>query len=210
MAQWENINSEGLDRWGHFTSSKRSMELHEPIYLNLWTAQILPSDLPNGMLDQYNMDDVNIVLEGLRSVGGLDTQPGVGTVGPQKYKWAERGYAGSNPSKTHLDLTMNFELNVKRNDDGTNDNYTYKFLRRWSDLTYDPLTGKMNIKRNYAAKAMTILLHDKEGKPIHQWICYNIFPTSAIQAPQLTYDNGNIWQNFPMTFWCDYFDEAIL
>lgn len=209
MAQWENINSEGLNRWGHFTSSKRSMDLHEPIYLNLWTAQILPSDLPNGMINQYGIDDVNIVLEGLRSVGGLDTQPGVGQV-LQKYKWAERGYAGGQPNKTHLDLTMSFELNVKRNDDGTNDNYTYKFLRRWSDLTYDPLTGKMNIKRNYTAKAMTILLHDKEGKPIHQWICYNLFPTSAIPNPPLSYDNGNIWQNFQMTFWCDYFDEAIL
>lgn len=204
------IDSEGLNRWGHFTSSKRSMELHEPIYLNLFTAQILPSDLPNGMLPYgYGDADVNIVLEGLRQIQGLDTQPGVGNV-PQKYKWAERGYAGSNPSKTHLELQMTFELNVKRNDDNTNDNYTYKFLRRWSDLTYDPLTGKMNIKKNYAARAMTILLHDKEGLPIHQWICYNIFPTSAVPNPTLSYDNGNIWNGFNMTFWCDYFDEAIL
>ena len=83
MAQWENINSEGLDRWGHFTSSKRSMELHEPIYTNLWTAQILPSDLPNGMLAfGYGADDVKIVLEGLRSIGGLQTQRGTSPAEP--------------------------------------------------------------------------------------------------------------------------------
>ena len=210
MAQWENINSEGLDRWGHFTSSKRSMELHEPIYTNLWTAQILPSDLPNGMLEYgYGDDDVKIVLEGLRQVTGLDTQRGVASVN-QKYKQAERGFAGSAPSQTHLELQMTFELNIKRNDDGTNDNYTYKFLRRWSDLTYDPLTGRMHIKKNYAAKAITIMLHDKEGKPIHQWICYNLFPTSAVPSPQLNYDNSAIWNGFNMTFWCDYYDEAIL
>lgn len=210
MAQWENINSEGLDRWGHFTSSKRSMELHEPIYTNLWTAQILPSDLPNGMLEYgYGNDDVKIVLEGLRSVGGLQTQRGTTPV-TQKYKHAERGFAGSAPSQTHLELAMNFELNIKRNDDGTNDNYTYKFLRRWSDLTFDPLTGRMHIKKNYAAKAITIMLHDKEGKPIHQWICYNLFPTSALPEPPLNYDNSAIWQNFSVTFWCDYYDEAIL
>ena len=223
MAQWYPADiggSQGLNRWGHFTSSKRSMELHEPIYLNLWTAQIDASDLPNGMINvngnttsmnaAYDNDKINIVLEGLRSVSGLDTQPGVGQVS-QKYKWAERGYAGGQPNKTHLDLVMNFELNINRDDTtGTNDNYTYKFLRRWSDLTYDPLTGKMNIKKNYVARAMTILLHDKDGIPIHPWICYNFFPTSAVPAPPLSYDNGNIWQNFQMTFWCDYFDEAIL
>ena len=208
MAQLNN--SEGLNRWGHFTSSKRSMDMDEPIYLNLWTAQLISSDLPLGMLDQgYNQDDVNIVLEGLRSVGGLDTQPGVGQTS-QKYKHAERGFAQSAPSKTHLDLTLTFELNVKRHDDGTNDNYTYKFLRRWSDLCYDPLTGKMNIKKNYVAKAMTFLLHDREGKPIHQWICYNIFPTSAVPNPPLSYDGGDIWKGFQMTFWADTFDEAIL
>ena len=211
MAQWENINSEGLDRWGHFTSSKRSMELHEPIYTNLWTAQILPSDLPNGMLAfGYGADDVKIVLEGLRSVGGLQTQRGTSPA-IQKYKHVERGYAGSAPSQTHLELTMNFELNVKRHiKEQTNDNYTYKFLRRWSDLTFDPLTGRMHIKKNYAAKAITIMLHDKEGKPIHQWICYNLFPTSALPEPPLSYDNSAIWQSFSVTFWCDYYDEAIL
>lgn len=202
--------SEGLNRWGHFTSSKRSMDMDEPIYLNLWTAQLIASDLPAGMIQQgYNQDDVNIVLEGLRSVNGLDTQPGVGTA-VQKYKHAERGFAGGAPGKTHLELQMQFELNVKRNADGTNDNYTYKFLRRWSDLTYDPLTGKMSIKQNYTAKAMTILLHDKEGKPIHQWICYNLFPMSPIPNPQLSYDNGNIWQGFSFQLWADTFDEAIL
>jgi hypothetical protein len=44
------LKSEGLNRWGHFTSSKRSMDLDEPIYLNLFTAQILASDLPDGMI----------------------------------------------------------------------------------------------------------------------------------------------------------------
>ena len=206
-----DYTSHGLNMWGHFTSSKRSMDMDEPIYLNLWTAQIIPSDLPVGMQEfGYGDDDVNIVLEGLRSVSGLDTQRGLGSAAVQKYKYAERGFTGGAPAQTHLDLQMSFDLNVKRNADGTNDNYTYKFLRRWADVCYDPLTGRMNIKKNYAAKAMTIMLHDKEGKPIHQWICYNIFPTSQIQSPQLSYDNGNIWQNFQMTFWCDYFDEAIL
>ena len=64
--------------------------------------------------------------------------------------------------------------------------------------------------QTYAAKKMTIMLHDREGLPIHQWICYNLFPTSALPEPPLSYDNSAIWQSFSVTFWCDYYDEAIL
>lgn len=200
------MNSDGLMRYGHFTSSKRSMDLDEPIYLNLFTVSIQASDLPAGL--GATQDDVNIILEGVRSVSGLDTQPGLGTAS-QKYKWAERGFTGGAPSKTHLDLQFTFELNLRRDGD-TDDNYTYKFLRRWADLCYDPLTGRMSIKKNYAAKRAVITMQDKEGVPFHQWTVYNIFPTSAVPAPALSYDSNSIWTGFNMTFWADYFDESIL
>lgn len=206
---FQGVNSAGLNRWGHFSSSKRSAELHEPIYLNLWTAELTADNLPEGMLGMYNQEDINVVFEGLRSIGGLETQPGMGGADQQQYKYADRGYAKSKPVKTHLELDLTFDLNVRRNGN-INDNYTYKFLRRWVDLTYDPLTGKMGIKKTYAAKAMTILLHDKEGLPIHQWICYNLFPMGPIQAPQLSYDNGEIWKGFQIKLWADTFDEAVL
>lgn len=204
----QRINSDGLMRYGHFSSSKRSVELDEPLYLNLYTISINAADLPNGLI--ADQQEVNVVLEGVRSISGFETQPGLGSPAVQKYKFAERGYTGGQPGKTHLELTVNFELNLRREDDGTDNNYTYKFLRRWADLCYDPQTGRMSIKKNYACRAWTITMQDKEGVPYHQWTCYNIFPTSGIQAPQLSYDNGNIWQNFPMTFWCDTFDETVL
>ena len=200
-----DMKSYGLMKPGHFTSSKRAMDLHEPIYLNLFTVSIDPADLPAGL--GMNEESTNLILEGVRSVSGLDTQPGVGSV-QQKYKFSERGYAGGQPSKTHIDLTLNFELNL-RTDGEYDDNYTYKFLRGWSDLIYDPLTGRMTTKKNYICRQMTITMQDKDGRPFHQWQCYNLFPTSAVPNPQLSYDNGSIWQGFSMTFWCDYFDEAI-
>lgn len=201
------LTSNGLMNYGHFTSSKRAMDLDEPIYLNLWTAYIAAEDLPEGL--NADQDTINIILEGLRSVGGLETQPGLGSPQVQKYKHVERGYAGSMPSKTHVDLNMNFELNLRREADGTDNNYTYKFLRRWSDLIYDPQTGRMSIKKNYICKAMTITMQDKEGVGFHQWTLHNVFPTSAIPVPSLTYDSGSIWNNFSMTFWADWFDESI-
>lgn len=71
----QSTNSGGLMRPGHFTSSKRAMELHEPIYLNLFTITIAKENLPTGLVT--NDDETNIILEGVRSISGLDTQPGM-------------------------------------------------------------------------------------------------------------------------------------
>lgn len=202
-----DTTSAGLMRYGHFTSSKRAMDLDEPIYLNLWTLTINAEDMPSGM--NVSKDDVNIILEGLRSVTGLDTTPGVGTAGPQKYKWAERGFAGSSPAKTHLDLQLTFDMNIRRNGD-VNDNYSYKFFRKWSDLIYDPLTGKQSIKKNYICKQMTLTLMDKENVGIQQWQIKNVFPSGALpNVGTLSYDNGNIWSGFTISLWADTFDEVI-
>ena len=198
--------SNGLMRYGHFTSSKRSMDLDEPIYLNLWTASINPSDLPEGL--NATADDTNIILEGLKNVNGLDITPGVGSPKVQNYKESERGFAGAKPSKTHLELQMQFEMNIRREGD-QNNNYTYKFFRKWFDLIYDPLTGKRTIKQHYICKSMLITLTDKENVPIHQWLIHNIFPMNGLPGyGQLDYGNDNIVQNYSLTFWADTFDDV--
>jgi hypothetical protein len=117
-------------------------------------------------------------------------------------------FSGAKPGQTHLELTINFELNM-RPGTTTNDNYTYKFLRKWSDLVYDPLTGRMGIKQEYAAASMTVTMQDKRGIPFWQWICYNVFPTSPLPAPELNYDSDSLMQA-SVTYACDYFDETIL
>lgn len=201
-----NKTSQGLMNYGHFTSSKRSMDLDEPIYLNLFTVAIEASDLPKGL--GANNDDINIILEGVRSIQGLTTQPGVGTQ-VQKYKHAERGFAGGAPSQTHLLITMNFELNLRRDKD-TDDNYTYKFLRKWHDLIYDPQTGRMAIKKNYVCERMVVTMQDKEGIPYWQWTLHNVFPAAGLPEPALSYDSGNIMTPIAVQFWVDYFDETIV
>lgn len=206
MADNVKRTSEGLMNYGHFTSSKRSMDLDEPLYLNLFTVAIQSSDLPAGL--GASDEDINIILEGVRSVSGLTTQPGVAPV-IQKYKQAERGFAGSAPSQTHLQVTMNFELNLRRDGD-TNDNYTYKFLRKWHDLIYDPQTGRMAIKKNYVCRRMVITMQDKEGIPYWQWTLHNVFPSAGLQEPALNYDQGTIMQPMQVQFWVDYFDETIV
>ena len=198
------MTSNGLMRLPHFTSSKTYVEKYEPIYQNLFTLTLSPPPALG------NADDQNILiaLEGVKSISGLTTQPGAGVV-TQKYKFAERTFAGGAPTKTHLTLTVVFQLNL-RPGATTNDSYTYKFLRKWHDLVYDPLTGRMGIKQEYSAGNMTITIQDKRGIPFHQIICYNVWPSGALNGPELNYEQGNSLMESSVTFESDYFDESIL
>lgn len=195
--------SNGLMRLPHFTSSKISMDKDEPIYLNLFTITLTPPEL----LANANDQDTLVVLEGVRSISGLTTQVGNGAIS-QYYKFAERRFAGSKPSQTHLELNIEFQLNL-RPGTSSDDNYTYKFLRKWHDLVYDPLTGRMGIKQEYAAADMTITMQDRRGVPFWQWICYNVWPSGQLEGPQLNYDSGEIMKS-SCKFEVDYFDESIL
>lgn len=198
-----DTTSNGLMRLPHFTSSKISMDMDEPIYTNLFTITMTPPPSIGTSEDQTTL----IALEGVKSVSGLNTQPGNGNVS-QKYKFAERMYAGAAPSQTHLELTIGFYLNV-RPGEASDENYTYKFLRKWHDLVYDPLTGRQGIKKEYAAPNMTITMQDRRGIPYWQWICYNVWPSGALEGPQLSYDGTNLFEA-NVTFMVDYFDESIL
>lgn len=198
-----DTTSAGLRRPSHFRNSKVSMDKDEPLYKNLFTVTLQP---PASLADP-NSQETQIVLEGIRSISGLATQPGIGSTS-QKYKWAERMFAGAAPGQTHLDIQIQFALNM-RPGTTSNDNYTYKFLRKWHDLVYDPLTGRTGIKQEYSAGSMTITMQDRRGVPFWQWILYNVWPDGGLPDPGLSYDSGDL-MDAQCSFKCDYFDESIL
>lgn len=199
------VKSKGLLGLSHYRSSRISTSLAEPIYLNLFTVQIDP---PVGLGLTAQSEDVLLMLEGVQKVSGLDSDIFPETLITQKYKWAERSFAGAAPNGTHLDLVIDFALNM-RPDSDTPDNFTYKFLRKWNDLIYDPMTGRQGIKKDYVAPSMTITMQDRSGTPFWQWICYNVFPTKALKGPQLDYSSTQVL-NASQTFRCDYWDECML
>ena len=137
-------SSHGLLGLSHFRNSRVSTSLWEPIYQNLFTVQMT---CPAGITEQSE-ERMNIILEGVTSLGTINASKAPGTV-EQKYKFATRTFAAAVPADgTTVDLSLHFHLNLSY-DTGTPENYTYKFLRRWADIIYDPQTGRMSIKKNY-------------------------------------------------------------
>lgn len=198
-------NSKGLMGLSHYRSSKVSTSMYEPIYKNLYTVQMEP---PTGLGLTGQSEEVKVILEGLTQVTGLNTSKNSGQVKEQKYKLATRSFAGALPT-TYIDVQTSWELNLMY-ENGYPQSYTWKFLRAWNDLIWDPLTGRMGLKVDYVAPSMTITIHDRAGTPFHQWILYNVFPTSELPDPGLNYGDDNLWKIDNWTLRCDVWDEISL
>jgi hypothetical protein len=197
-------NSPGLLGLGHFRNSRVATSLWEPIYQNLFSVQLVA---PEGLQDR-TQERINVILEGVQSVGTLNVSKGSGAI-QQNYKIAQRSYAGAAPDGgTGLDLQLQFALNLSY-DTGTPENYTYKFLREWVDLVYDPLTGRQGLKKDYVAPSITVTVHDRAGTPYWQWIFYYCFPTTGAPQPNLAYNSTSLMEG-TMTFRCDWWDECCL
>ena len=196
-------NSKGLLGLSHFRNSRVSTSLWEPIYQNLFSVQLVA---PQGLQDVTD-ERINIVLEGVQSVGTINASKG-STAVEQRYKFHTRSFANATPENTVIDLQIAFQLNLSY-DTGSPENYTYKFLRQWVDLVYDPLTGRQGLKKDYVAPSMTVTMHDRAGCPFWQWVFYAIFPTTGAPNPNLGYTQTQLMEG-TMTFRCDWWDECCL
>lgn len=204
------MTSVGLMGLPHFKTSRVSMEMYEPVYLNLFTVEF---QLPKGLTGTGGIsdDDKNLLLEGVQNVKGLDTNKNPGVANLQHYKFADRSFAASGTDKTYIDVSMDFEINVRGSASGAPDMYTLKILRRWNDLIWDPLTGRQGLKVNYVAPTVTVTMHDKANQPFWQWTLYNVFPTTNLPVPELDYSKKtDLYKVTGYTLRCDYWDEVML
>ena len=202
-----DIQSKGLYGLSHFRNSRISTALWEPIYTNLWTVHItLPPSLGE------SEEDRNLLLEGIKKVGGLNTSKAIAAM-TQNYKSSDRSFAGAGPDNTYIDVTLDFDVNLIR---GSEANATpsmnqVKLLRKWTDLVYDPLTGRMGLKKDYVAPQVVITLHDKALNPFWQWTLHDVFPTTSITEPNLDYSQkAEPYRVTGFTLRCDYWNEVML
>ena len=196
--------SNGLLGLSHFRNSRVATSLWEPIYQNQFSVQLVP---PMGLEDRSD-ERVNIILEGVQSVGTIAASKASAAVDQQKYKFATRSYAAAVPENTTIDLQIQFALNLSY-DNGTPESYTYKFLREWTDLVYDPLTGRQGLKKDYVAPSMTVTCFDRAANPFWQFLFYWAFPTSSAPNINLGYQQTSLFEG-QMQFRCDWWDECCL
>ena len=178
----------------HYTQSKASVNLYEPLHSNLFEVTIMtPLNADSGL-----------ILEHVKSIGGLqNVNPSVDAIG-QKYKFADRSYAGM-PSQTFVDLNVVFTVNL----DDANQAYMYKYIRDWYALTYNPLTGEMGLKIEYTG-TMIVTMFNRRGD-IYRKITFNdVFPTGQPEIlDSLDYDTSDP-QELTLNIRSDHWTEELV
>lgn|SRR5574343_506636 len=182
----------------HYRNSQTSMNNWEPVYTNLFQVVFTPPSL---------VSNWNYVVENITKVSGLtvDQQPGQVA---QKFKGASRTFAGALPDTTTVDISIDFNVNL---DGNSNSMFTYKALKKWTDLIWDPLTGASLLKKDYVGGPLVISLYNKIGQVTRQWTFPQVYPTKALNAIDLAYETGNnIYAITGFTFRADYWDDVSL
>ena len=175
----------------HYTQSRASSQRYEPVQPYLFEVTVFS---PLG-------DDTGLILEQVKTIGGLNNlNPAVDAIG-QKYKFADRSFA-SMPGQTFMDLTVNFSLNLNE----ANENYIYNTFRNWYKLIYDPLTGEMGLKKDYVG-SMIIVQYNRAGDIFRKITCKDVFPTGQPDfVDELSYETPDA-VDLTMTYRCDHWVE---
>lgn len=183
----------------HFKNSHAAVNKWEVVNPAMFEVTLLPPT------DGDEADDLTtqLLLEHVISIGGLDgLNPNVGTI-IQKYKQADRVYAGV-PESTHLELSMVFSLNL--ND--ANENYIYTTLKKWYNKAYNPANGAYGLKKGYTG-SMVIVEHNRDGSIWRKITCINVFPTGQPTGlGEKDINNGNTASELTITFNADTWDDS--
>jgi hypothetical protein len=144
-------------------------------------------------------------MENVIKVGGIEVNKQPSPV-IQKYKSATRSFAGGIVEDTSINITLDFEVNL----DDSNSAYVYKALRKWCDLIYDPLTGRMGLKKDYSGGPLIINYFNKAGDIFRQVKAPVVFPTTPITPIESDFTNNDIYRISGFTLRADYWEETIL
>lgn len=179
----------------HFRNSVPSVKKWEPVYPALFELTLIPPF----------QADTALLLEHVVSVGGLDgLNPSV-QVAEQKFKQATRSYA-TFADKTTLDLSVTFSMNI--ND--ANENYIYTTLRKWCNLTWNPLTGTMGLKVDYCGSG-TLVQYNRDGSIYRKITLEQCFPINQLQVGgDFGYDKTTEVSQAQITFRTDVWDEQLV
>lgn len=164
----------------HWDNSRAATNYYEPVFLNQFEVIITP---PAAITQ-----NVDLLVEHVMSITGLPELTPTTPV-EQTYKFAKRSYAGAVPTATIADLDIKFSVNLNE----SNDMYIYNILRGWADLSYDPLTGRQGLKRDYYGE-IYVAIFNKAGDIFREFRFTPVIPQGVLTPMALDYTAPGLYE----------------
>lgn len=164
----------------HWSNSVAATSYYEPVFLNQFEVIITPPSVIS--------QNVNLMVEHVLSINGLPELTPTEVV-EQRYKFAKRSYAAAVPQDTIANLEVKFTVNL--NED--NNMYIYNILRAWGDLSYDPLTGRQGLKRDYYGE-MFVAIANKAGDIFREFKFTPVIPFGGLSPMILDYISPDLYE----------------
>jgi len=182
----------------HYKNSIAAQKLWDPVFFAYFDVMITP---PSGV------SDWPLVMNNILKIEGLMGNAHELNMQQQKYKGANRSFVGGVVPDNSHELTLSFEVNL--ND--SNSMYVYKAIRQWSDLAFNPLTGKWGMKRDYHGGPLVVTQFNANGDIFRQ-ITYQVaIPTSQVKGPdEVDWEADGIYRVEGWTIRVDDWDEVWL
>lgn len=164
----------------HWSNSRAATQYYEPVFQNQFEVIITPPAVI--------AENVDLLVEHVMSIKGLPELTATDVV-EQTYKFARRSYAAAVPKTTVADLSITFTVNLNEE----NNMYIYNILRGWSDLVYDPLTGRQGLKRDYYGEVY-VAIFNKAGDIFREFKFTPVIPAGPITQMDLNYTDGKLYE----------------
>lgn len=165
----------------------------EPVYLNLFEITfVLPVILqaqgrnPLLLLENATKIDLNLT-------ESIETKT-------QRFKYSTRAFMSAGPAQTHVEFSINFQVNV--NDAGSMENWNT--LKAWYDLVWNSQTGYLHYKSDIIG-TIIVNQHDKKGFVLRR-VTFQNCQIKKISGASLNWEGSDIWNveaEFVSDYWID-------
>lgn len=156
----------------HITNSAAGVNKYDIVTKNIFEVYFT---LPQGLEGTFSKD-VPLLTQHVTKISGLDALDKAPTTVVQKFMGTDRSYIQPKLDSTRAEITVEFTLNLR---DKT-DNYIYKVFKAWKNLGYNIATGERNLKADYTAEFLKILVGNPAGDVYREIVFKDVMIADSI------------------------------
>ena len=163
----------------HITNSQAGVNKWDYVSSALYEVYFT---LPEALRTDFGQDEA-VLTEHVLSISGLDALHRTADTTEQKFMGTTRSFIKSTLDSTTAEIEVKFTLNLRNR----TDNFIYRLFKAWSRLGYDINTGEKQLKKDYLADYLRVVVANRAGDIYEDITFKDVMLNGSIDGPG-TYD----------------------